>query len=121
MRYKLSWILASALWLPAPALASDAAAPLAAEHRLSEDEVKRILDAAAAKRNAPQPIDEATDGERPRPQIHGEVGFGIGTGGYRSAFGTAFVPLGNEGLAIISFDSTDFGSSSFPYDYGYER
>jgi hypothetical protein len=121
MRYGVSWILASALWLPAPALAADAAAPLAAEHRLSEDEKKRILDTAAAKRNTPQPIEEKSDGERPRPQIHGEVGFGIGTGGYRSAFGTAVVPLGNEGLAIISFDNTNFGSRNFPYDYGYER
>ena len=120
MRSIVGWILASALWLPAPAFAAEAAAPLTAEHRLSEDEIKRILDAAAAKPNMPQPIDETTDEEPPRPQIHGEVGFGIGTGGYRSAFGTAFVPLGNEGLAIISFDSTDFGSRNFPYDYGYD-
>ena len=41
----------------------------------------------------------------------------LGTGGYRSAFGTAFVPLGDEGLAIISFDTTDFGSSGYRFDY----
>ena len=120
MRQEMSWILAVAMMLPASAQAADpAAAALAPVHRLSEGEVDRILDAAAAKREPVVPIDQEIDGERRRPEIHGEVGFGIGTGGYRSAFGTAFVPLGDEGLAIISFDSSDFGSSGFPYDYRY--
>ena len=121
MRNEIGLVLASALLLATPALAADTAAPLAPVHRLTEGEVDRILDAAATKREATQPIYEEIDSERPRPQIHGEVGFGIGTGGYRSAFGTAFVPLGEEGLAIISFDSTDFGSSGSLYDYPYRH
>lgn len=42
--------------------------------------------------------------------IHGEVGATIGTGGTRGLFGTAFVPLGDDGMAIISFD--DFRSDA---------
>jgi hypothetical protein len=54
-------------------------------------------------------VDDTSAGEAGRP-IHGEVGFEIGTGGYRSAFGTAIVPLAGDGVAIISLGSTDFGS-----------
>ena len=108
MRYGISWILAATLILPTPALAADAAAPPAPVHSLSEAEVARILDAAVKKRETANAPDTEIDGER--PQVHGEIGVGIGTGGYRSAFGTAFVPLG-DGLAIISFDTTDLGSN----------
>ena len=118
MRHKMSLIIALALVLPAAADAADRpAAPLEPVHRLSEGEVDRILDTAAKKRETVQPMDGEIDGERPLPQVHGEVGFEIGTGGYRSAFGTAVVPLGEEGLAIISFDTIDFGSRGQYYDY----
>ncbi|MDX3885897.1 MULTISPECIES: hypothetical protein [Sphingomonadales] len=40
------------------------------------------------------------------PQIHGEAGFMIGTGGARGVFGTAAVPLGENAGAIISFENT---------------
>ena len=116
MRHEVARILAVALSLPAPALAADAPAPLAPVHRLSEGEIDRILDAAAAKREPVETIDEEIDGERPRPPVHGEVGFGIGTGGYRSAFGSAVVPL-DDGFAAFSFDRTNFGSTDFPYYY----
>ena len=113
MRREMSWILAAALLLPASARAADAA-PLAPVHRLSESEIDRILDAAAAKRELVVTVDEEIEGERPRPQITGEVGFGIGTDGYRSAFGTAVVPMG-DGIGIFSFDTTNFGSRDFVY------
>lgn len=117
MRHKMIWILAPALMLPARAIAADpAASPLAPVHRLSEGEVDRILDEAAAKREAAR----ADDLDGGRPQIHGEVGFGIGTGGYRSAFGTAVIPF-DDGLAILSFDRTNLGSRNRLYRHPREH
>ncbi len=68
--------------------------------RLSPDEVERILEEAAAKR-------AAADKPLPPPRrIEGEVGVAVGTGGYREVFGTAVVPVGETGVAIISIDSS---------------
>jgi hypothetical protein len=51
---------------------------------------------------------------RPRTKQSGKfmakLDFEIGTGGYRSAYGTAIVPIDDDGVAIISLGSTDFGS-----------
>ena len=43
----------------------------------------------------------------PRSPIEGEVGVSIGSGGYRELFGTAVVPVGAEGVAIISIGSAE--------------
>ena len=92
-------LLAAAL-LSAPAFAADVPrAALGDEHRLSPAEVQKILDEAAARR-------EIVGDPEPR-RIEGELGVAIGTGGYREAFGTAVVPLGQDGTAIFSFDTVD--------------
>ena len=52
------------------------------------------------------------------PPIHGEIGFSIGTGGYRSAYGTAVVPLAGDGVAILSFGTDRLGSAP---DYRYRE
>ena len=104
------FLIAIAATSPVTAYAANRA-PIADEHRLSEAEVQKILNTAAAKRDAPtipaQQLPQAKDPARP---IHGEMGVAIGTGGYREAFGTAVVPLGDDGLAILSFVTVDFGS-----------
>lgn len=92
MRLRPSLIAMIAL-LPAPALGAD-------ERRLSAAEIERILDAAAQKR-------EAAAANAPERQIEGEVGVSIGSGGYRELFGTAIVPVGSEGVAIVSIDSAE--------------
>lgn len=75
-------------------------------HRLSPREAEAVQDAAANRNiNAP-----ALDDHRvPDGRIHGEIGFGIGTGGYSSVFGTAIVPLGEDGFAAFSFERANFG------------
>jgi hypothetical protein len=91
------------------------AAPIPSEVRLSEAEKEKILEAAAANsREAPRryvDISEADD--EPKPQIHGEMGVEVGTGGYRSAYGTAIVPLKGDGVAIISVGSTNLGRQRY--------
>ena len=97
---RLGNCLLAAVLLSAPALAADPPRPAIADaHRLSPADVQKILDAAAARR-------ETVGDPEPR-RIEGEMGVAIGTGGYREAFGTAVVPLGKDGTAIISFDTVD--------------
>jgi hypothetical protein len=43
------------------------------------------------------------------PSIHGEFGALIGTGGTRSVYGTAAIPIGESGGAIVSFENSRFG------------
>jgi hypothetical protein len=86
--------------LPAPAMAApdQAPPPAASERRLTPDQIDKVLDDAARKREQPILSDENLP-----PPIHGEVGFSVGTGGYRSAYGTAVVPISRDGVAILSF------------------
>ena len=79
-----------ALLLAAPAIAQDT-------RRLSPAEVERILEEAARKR--------VTADKLPPRVIEGEVGVTIGTGGTREVIGTAVVPVGTKGTAIISIDA----------------
>lgn len=91
------WLTAAAL-IASPGLAAGREI-MTDVHRLSPSQVKAILDAAAAKREvAAAPVAR---------RIEGELGVAIGTGGYREAFGTAVVPLGQDGVAILSFDTVD--------------
>ena len=38
--------------------------------------------------------------------VEGEVGVAVGTGGYRSIFGTAVMPLGQSGAVALSVENT---------------
>lgn len=107
---RAGWIfIAATALLSAPAMAADAPrAAIGDEHRLSEAEVQKVLDAAALKHQAqPAPAPQADAVEPPARPIEGEMGVAIGTGGYREAFGTAVVPLGQDGVAIVSFDTVE--------------
>lgn len=111
MRPLRSLLLISAMLAPSVATAAPEARALPSEIRLSEADKEKVLEAAAARKRQPaHAVSEAPAAEAPGRQVHGEVGFSIGIGGYKSGYGTAFVPLGEEGLAIISLGSTDFGS-----------
>jgi hypothetical protein len=87
------------LALAFPVSVSAQPAPAASERRLSPDEVERVLAEAAARREAAEAgqLDAV-------PPVYGEVGIGIGTGGYRSAYGSVGVPL-DDGFASFSFSS----------------
>jgi hypothetical protein len=102
------------------ALAQSAAdpAPTSAEHRLTPEQIEAVLAEAAAKREASERRAPATieipDLEPMRaPQMHGEFGIGMGTGGYREIFGTGIYPMGTDGVAAVSFDFVDFGNRSY--------
>jgi hypothetical protein len=103
-------VIAALALLSAPAFAADPAPANADERRLSPAEVQKILDAASTRPAMPVPggpVDESAIAPR---AVHGEMGVAIGTGGYREAFGTTVLPLGSDGVAILSFDTADFGN-----------
>lgn len=85
----------------APAQSDD----LTQVRRLSPEEKERILN-ASSEAAADRALDSALGGGinmRDAPKVHGEVGVSVGTGGV-GAFGTALVPLGENGVAILSFE-----------------
>jgi len=102
-------LIGAVAFLPTTAIAADPPrAPIGDEHRLSDTEVQKVLDAAALKRETrPAPVTMAEQPQPPLRPIEGEMGVAVGTGGYREAFGTAVIPLGQDGVAIISFDTVD--------------
>ena len=103
-------IITAALLTPSLAQAQASQPATASERRLSPQQIEEVLSEAAKKREAtaiqdgPQPI-----GPSAEPQVHGEVGFAIGTGGYREVFGSAIYPVGDGGAAAISLDFIDLG------------
>lgn len=98
---------------PAPASPTD-------ERRLTPEQIEAVLAEAAAKRAAAEkqaPAREFAvdqDAPPPPPQLHGELGISVGTGGYREIFGTGFYPIGENGGAAISLDFVDWGHRRFP-------
>jgi hypothetical protein len=109
-----SAMVVAGLLMPAPAVAQAAEpAPAPAEHRLSPEQIEAVLAEAAKKREAAEgrlaPGAAAAAEEAPGPQVQGEFGVSVGTGGYREVFGTAFYPMGNDGGAAISLDFIGLG------------
>ena len=78
---------------PDPALAG-------AVRRLSPEQREAAIEAGASR-----PALGIDGGNGPDHQIHGEVGVAVGTGGYRAAYGTAVVPLGDTGVAAVSVET----------------
>ena len=109
-----------ALLFPALAAAqtSDPVRSTTDERRLTAEQVEAVLAEAAAKHSAVEkqtPAEPAIEqADPPSPPIHGEVGFGIGTGGYREVFGSAIYPLGEDGVAAVSLDFVDWGRRRYP-------
>lgn len=109
----------AALGAPAAAETGDqpsvGAARQGTTHSLSAEEKERILAEAAERRAAAE-----QGGEAPKRRIHGEVGFMIGTGGTRAVHGSAMVPLGDEGVAAMSFQTGRYpGYGRHYYRHGY--
>jgi hypothetical protein len=78
-------------------------------HRLSDIQIAAIADAQAQRSDvapmgvAEEPLAIDDDGAQPKRKIHGEIGFGIGSGGYSEVFGTVVTPLGDNGVFAFTF------------------
>jgi hypothetical protein len=75
---------------------------------------------------AESPPDLGDDGQlldlRRDRQMHGEVGVAVGTGGYRSAYITSVMPLGEKGTLALSFaqerNARGYYRGAYGYPYG---
>ncbi len=89
------------------------------EHRLTPDEIA-AAQADGAERNHAAELLAMTRGdpslalpvERPK-KVHGEAGFGIGTGGAREVFGAVTTDLGNGGSATVAGEYQQFGRTRY--------
>ncbi len=105
------------------------ATPNAANTAAALAKAKTDPAAASSSSNAsnatdPAPVQRAhvaveTDNGR---SIHGSMGASIGTGGYRSAYMTALIPVGEDGTLGVAVNQTDFGKDGvYSYGRGYGR
>lgn len=111
----LPTVLVAFIVLQTPASAQTPAQPAdpGEVRRLTPEEKERIL-AQSDERTADAALASAlgggTGGDR---AIHGEVGFEIGTGNTVGAFGTAMIPLGDRGAAILQFEDLRSNAGNF--------
>jgi hypothetical protein len=92
----------------------------AVPHGLSTDEqIDRWI---ATRSTADQLWSEAADGPSDDRKMHGQVSFGVGTGGYRD-YGVAMsLPLGETGRLDLSYRQVEngYGYGGYGYARGYE-
>ncbi|MDO7844398.1 hypothetical protein [Sphingomonas immobilis] len=91
-----------------PADTSTPSAPTGDTVRLTDSQRDAILnsntvESAAIARGEQDPSENSGRG------IHGEISAMIGSNGTRGVAGTAAIPLGNNGGAVVSFESSRFG------------
>lgn len=95
----------------------DGATQDAVPHGLSTDEqIDRWI---AARSTADKPWAEATVEAADDGKVHGEVCFGIGTGGYRDYGAAVSLPLGEHGRLDLRYRQVENGYPYGGYGYGY--
>ena len=115
MNSRLLLLAASMVLLSGAALAADApgganSGPVTTSQSTDEKIAAWLRDSTPAapartKDKLESPLRDPGDGE-PDGKIHGEFGAGIGSGGYRSAYGVATIPLGKSSSATIAISSS---------------
>ena len=108
-------LLALSLVLSSPAYAEVAGSEGATLHRLTPAQIAAIGEAQAQRSDvapmgvADEPVAIDDDAAQPKRKVHGEIGFGIGTGGYSEVFGTVVTPLGDNGVFAFTFAQQNGG------------
>ncbi|CAM3089056.1 hypothetical protein SPAN111604_02930 [Sphingomonas antarctica] len=97
MRHFIPFIALAAAIMPVAARADTI--------RLTPEQAEAAQEAGAAKR---QRAAETGLSDQPGLDrgVHGEVGVSVGTGGYRSVYGVAALPLGDSGGVVLGYNNT---------------
>ena len=69
--------------------------------------------------NGPTSYSSGPADETAKRQVHGSMGVSVGTGGYRSAYASTLIPVGETGTLGIAVSQTDYGKHGRGYGYGY--
>ena len=115
-------VVTSSTHKPLPAAAATTtpvtvAATDTASTKLDQDQTIAWLGSRSAVADKP-----VADTPKAESLVHGSAGVSVGTGGYRSAYATAVMPVGDSGMLGIAVSHTDYGKNALPYyGYGYGR
>lgn len=91
-------VLGLAAALGRPALAEDVTATT--NQTMTDDQIAQWIRSAPAPEITDDQPQGVTSGATPR-KVHGEVGFSVGTGGYRSGYAISTMPVGETGLLTL--------------------
>jgi hypothetical protein len=96
----------------------------------TQEQIAAFIAANAQAGDAPRgvlPVEHDEDGRR---KIHGSMGVSVGTGGYRSAYASALIPVGESTTIGVAVSKTDFGKhgwygdpalGAYGHSFGYGR
>lgn len=104
------------------ARAEQASRPLTTEEQIAAWTAHSPVISRNDQADALWPVEDS-GGKR---QVHGEASVTVGTGGYRSAYVSSLIPLGETGTLGIAVSQTDYGKNGGygyygdPYGYGYD-
>ncbi len=110
MRMRLLILAAAVAGLAGPALAEDA--PVSTASQTTDQKISSWLSDGAppssVERSKDPPDDPLRDpaDEQGDRKIHGEVGAAVGSGGYRSAYGVATIPIGKSSSATVAVSTS---------------
>lgn len=101
-------LLIALMLIAAPAVA------MADTVSLTPEQAEAAKEAGAARnaRNAQLGLESGQD-----RAIHGEMGVAVGTNGYRSMYGTAVVPLGDNAVLGLSFANEQYNDGRYRRRY----
>ena len=118
IKFALPAAFALAILAGGPVFAADTSQATAAEttgpiaNERSDDVAAQISDyiKESAQADAAEGVNAIAPPTRDRA-IHGEAGFSVGSGGYRSGYGIAVMPVGQNGTATVGVSDTQYGKS----------
>jgi hypothetical protein len=106
---------AKALTAAAPEAATTASS--APSRPLStQEQIAAFIAANERSEDAPRGVLPAEQDEGGMRKIHGGMGVSVGTGGYRSAYASALIPVGETATIGIAVSKTDLGRHGGWYD-----
>ena len=103
------WSTASLAQSAPEQAAASATLPPSSDVRRLTDEQRREIEDNNTEEKAAAIRGELVGSRTLAPGIHGEIGAMIGSHGTRGIYGTAEIPLGDNGAAMVSFESSRFG------------
>ncbi len=88
----------------------------------TDEQIAEFLAASPALESRDGLVGLGRGDEETKRKIHGSAGVSVGTGGYRSAYVSTLIPIGETSTLGLAYSQTDHGKNAvfYPHDgYGY--